>query len=1018
MVPQLVTQLDLDAPLVVVVGAPSTLRSLLSNAISDLGLQVSVYSEEKLLLSQDEAFLEQAYKIIWIFEPLAYQSKYVQALKQQISEYSRKTIVVTPLLTGCAEPTIDTSFSQTWHAVSRLQEEAILNINTDFSDALFIFAENIPHRGVSPLEYLMLHLEKGTVYDPDCDLSLLSLESFVTEAVPFFFRPSLQQSIVFSGEIKSSTVMADEVVRLQAAYFSKKLFKRTESLSPQSSIPFLVQEKTIHTPSLETSINAFTRSFRGVSRLVPLSEVVEQYPSPLEKMTVTSSTGNQQPAPNQSSLPSFSQPTTLNTESPHLSPREEVLAGSQSQEFEPNTQQVSAQEATNQSETIQNPRIEKVDPREKVETEPFDVNTELSKIFQVPRTAEKVSRVQNMAKSEIEFTQKSKNKKVLFYGGLGFIGLGIGVICLFLLFLGTQFFVKRQLFALARDAVQQNTIDPESWTELETSTSFLQVQAKTYGSFLDLAVVSDAEHIVDVSSQLTTMSGFLKSLETDVEQLYGVLAGTEVGTTETISLLATDMASRAETAYQNLSLVRAGIEQIPFSGDSDEKEAILTAYQDKIDELRTALSLQRQVLPLLPELFGGTKKSYLVLFQNEQELRPTGGFIQAAALLTFSEGQLISTEVFSSYDIDEMVAGTVAPPDDLTRFLGEQKWYFRDSNWNPDFTQSAAKASWYVERATGSSVDGVMALTLESTAQIIEALGPLELPEHDEVVTNKNLAALMEHHSEKLLVKGTTSKAYSVLLLERLLERMTTLQPDKTPDLLEAVADSFEKKQLLISVTNDTAQEVFSTLGWTGVLVKPECPVLFASEVCTVDAVAQVAANTGVNKANYYLDESVSHVVELLPGTAQHTRTIRIENTADINSWPKGDYRAYYRFYVAASAQIDEVRVNNKKIGADSLVERIEQGRTMVGFLVTVPIQAQTEVVLKYSVPLAGDAAYAYAFFDQKQPGTTIPTTVTIVPYSGLKPAKIAPQAEVTPSGIVFDTENRQSHGFYGVEFR
>lgn len=90
----------------------------------------------------------------------------------------------------------------------------------------------------------------------------------------------------------------------------------------------------------------------------------------------------------------------------------------------------------------------------------------------------------------------------------------------------------------------------------------------------------------------------------------------------------------------------------------------------------------------------------------------------------------------------------------------------------------------------------------------------------------------------------------------------------------------------------------------------------------------------------------------------------------------------------------------------------------MVGFLVTVPIEAQTEIVLQYSVPLSGEAGYSYALFDQKQPGTAIPTTITIVPYSGLRPAKIAPQAEITPDGIVFETENRNSHGFYGVEFR
>ncbi|MCA9368710.1 DUF4012 domain-containing protein [Candidatus Woesebacteria bacterium] len=1003
MVPQLVTHLDSDAPLVVVVAAPGKLRSELVRAISEMGLhtEVSSYSDFEHSISQET--LERAYKIVWVIDALQFFSREVQHIMQSLAVYSRKTVIVQPIVDSITSSR-PTPFSSTWQKISELQTEIILNINGSFDESVFMFAKNLLGSSLFPLEIATIQLDKNLMYDPNIYLSFISIDAFIHQVVPLFFRPS-QQSACFLGQEVPSSQLIEETTLLFSRYYQRELVVKREQLTVVDTVPFPVSEIVLEHLSSLHLVDEFVREYssRGVSTLehiIPKGlqepQVVSIPTTRYEKSTVTV------------------EPTLAEMKSEDIHPQQ-VAAKSTPPVFEVSREKSFKPEKKQEVELKKSKKTEKDKKSEKIETDEFfDVNQELSRIFKTPRAAEKASRIEKMAHTELKHAGKSKRKRILFYGGLGFIGAGLGVLVLVALFIGTQFFVKKQLLAVAKMTVV-DSISTEDWRQLEKSTSFLEIQTTSYGQLFDLSMISDAEHLVDVTTQLINVAFVVHEMDVSVQSLYYRLVGSEDGSAFEV---AQNLSSQAETTYENLSLVRAGIEQISFGEDELEKEQILKSYQEKIDEIRKELVTQRQVLPLLQDMFGGTKKTYLILFQNEQELRPTGGFIQAAAVVTFSEGKLITKQVFSSYDIDSLVSGSVAPPDDLPRFLGEENWYFRDSNWNPDFSQAAAKSSWFISKAVGGKVDGVVALTLDSTGDLIDALGPIEMPEHNEVITSKNLPALMEHHSEKLLVENSQEKDYSVLILERLIEKAVTAKPEKISAFFNAIHDNLEEKELLVSSEDTSVQELFSSLGWTGSLIKPNCPAQFTSDVCTVDAIAEVAANTGVNKANYYVTEKVQHTIELLPGVAQHTRTIQIENTADINAWPKGDYRSYYRFYLNSNAQVTEITINNKKLGKADLVERVEQGRSMVGFLVTVPIQAQTEVVLKYSIPLSGEAAYSYAFFDQKQPGADRQTSVTIVPFSGLKPAKIAPQAEVTPGGIIFDTENRKSHGFYGVEFR
>jgi hypothetical protein len=215
----------------------------------------------------------------------------------------------------------------------------------------------------------------------------------------------------------------------------------------------------------------------------------------------------------------------------------------------------------------------------------------------------------------------------------------------------------------------------------------------------------------------------------------------------------------------------------------------------------------------------------------------------------------------------------------------------------------------------------------------------------------------------------------------------------------------------------DDSEDIFTSLGWTGDIVTPACPGQISSENCVVDELAQVEANVGVNKANYYLKRSINHTIRLNQDTAQHTRIIKYQNTSQSNAWPKGAYKAYVRFYLPHGAHIEQVQFGGVIVPTEQLVQREEIGRPVVGVLIEVPTQSDRNLEVVYTTPLVGQEDFSYAFFDQKQPGSNNTShVITIVPTNGQRPEVIAPQAEFTANGIIF-SDITEGHAFVGSRF-
>lgn len=140
---------------------------------------------------------------------------------------------------------------------------------------------------------------------------------------------------------------------------------------------------------------------------------------------------------------------------------------------------------------------------------------------------------------------------------------------------------------------------------------------------------------------------------------------------------------------------------------------------------------------LFLNLLGGEEKTYLLIFQNNNEARATGGFPGTYGLLNFRNGTVNLERIESIYALDGQLKEKIAAPGPLQRQATEE-WALRDSNWFVDFPTSARKMLNFLELESEILADGVIALTPDVFERLLKITGPVEMPEYGVVLTAEN----------------------------------------------------------------------------------------------------------------------------------------------------------------------------------------------------------------------------------------------------------------------------------------
>jgi hypothetical protein len=439
------------------------------------------------------------------------------------------------------------------------------------------------------------------------------------------------------------------------------------------------------------------------------------------------------------------------------------------------------------------------------------------------------------------------------------------------------------------------------------------------------------------------------------------------------------------------------------------------------------------LLERAPSLLGFDRpKTYIVLVQNDDELRPTGGFISAVARVTLDQGAIVDLNVRDSSQVDDYAHKPYdLPPRPLLEFMGSELWLFRDANWSPDFPTSARKAAELYAYGQGVPVDGVIGLNQRVVQELVGALGPIETEPGRPPVDASNLTEYMRESWDvppDTVDIGTwlaTRKDFIGKLAQAVLARLQT-SPDQIAwlDLGRAMLTTLENRDLLIWIDDPVVAEVLAARGWDG-----------AVQTVAGDYWMLVDSNVGFNKANVLVESSFVYTVTLsADGSAdadvvvnyrhvgspadgcQHlpAYTLSISYDALIESC----YYDYVRLLVPPEAQLHEATLHPVPAGylvvgrtfEGQVSVEDELGKTVFATLFVLERGRSVDVAFSYHLPSVADWSPEdghYTLTVQKQPGAIPrPVSVTLVWPEGytLSQASLPPIQKATGSAtFAFD---------------
>ncbi len=232
----------------------------------------------------------------------------------------------------------------------------------------------------------------------------------------------------------------------------------------------------------------------------------------------------------------------------------------------------------------------------------------------------------------------------------------------------------------------------------------------------------------------------------------------------------------------------------------------------------------RQGLELLsalgPALGMERPRSYLLLGQNNAEIRATGGFIGSVGIVTLDKGVVTRMEYGSSYLPDEKVVPP-PPPQPMARYLGLGGWYLRDANWWPDFPSSAAQVEQAWLRAGRDPIDGVIAIDATAVTALLSIVGPIQVPGYgsvsadgferaaaDQLYSRAALASPADFHHAKSAFFGAASHA--------LMDRLLNLSPADLLPVQRELQQLLREKHLQLAFKDRPLLQVAHANGWDG----------------------------------------------------------------------------------------------------------------------------------------------------------------------------------------------------------
>lgn len=466
---------------------------------------------------------------------------------------------------------------------------------------------------------------------------------------------------------------------------------------------------------------------------------------------------------------------------------------------------------------------------------------------------------------------------------------------------------------------------------------------------------------------------------------------TAVKTMKALLPKVTEIAVSVDTLRNEINAINP--DRYPEKIGKTPVRAQLVATKEVIENAANLFVNAQPLLMNLPKILGEpNEQRYLIMFQNDKELRATGGFMTAYAQFRMVRGKAIMEKADDIYALDAALKKKfTAPREILTFHKGVYNLNIRDSNLSPDFKTSMQSFETLYDSVGGKeAIDGIIAVDTHVFVEALKILGPMYVYGREfsadidkRCDCPKAIYELEDYSTRPVGYVREARKDVIGILLRDLLQKALGVSPSKYwGQLFQMLLTEINEKHVLAYMHDPVTQKAMESFNLGG-------RIMTASETATLlkykenngwDYVHLNNSNMAGAKSNMFVSEKVTKDV-----TVNTDGTILTKFSVDYkNPYPGSDcglesgglclnapLRNWVRIYTPLGSTMVESRgvqspKDNKPVPMDTYDSL---GKTVFeGFLIVNPL-GTAKLELSYTSPVkTSDGKYRVLI--QKQPGT------------------------------------------------
>ncbi|MBN1263316.1 MAG: DUF4012 domain-containing protein [Candidatus Pacebacteria bacterium] len=372
------------------------------------------------------------------------------------------------------------------------------------------------------------------------------------------------------------------------------------------------------------------------------------------------------------------------------------------------------------------------------------------------------------------------------------------------------------------------------------------------------------------------------------------------------------------------------------------------------------------------------KKTYFLLFQNDAELRPSGGFMTAYAFLSVHQGKFTPLESHDIYWLDNQFGNRLKAPEPILKYLPNvDSWHLRDMNLSPDFAASMA-VFWenYQKLPGAQKVDGIIALDTKVLVSILEVLGEIGVSgwgnfsaETDPRCDCPQVFYELERFADQPVSTWRKErKAIIGPLMHSILANIMNSPRKKWPEFLNVFFTSLKEKHLLFYFFDPDLQKAIEALNAGGRIKNFEGDYFHLND-----------CNFAGAKSNMYIQQTVLQDVEISSdGSVAKKVTVTYKNPAPASNCnlEKGElclngfYRNWFRIYVPLGSELLDFKGSEEEVLTyDDLGKTVFEGFFGKTPGTSLKPEGKLTLTFNYRLPFKVNKSQFYRLLVQKQPG-------------------------------------------------